>query len=161
VPALLAEHLGWPVITDVTQVDLRQHTVQVQRRLDRGAREEAEAHLPAVLAIEPGVARLRHAALPGLIAAQRAIIPVRKPDDLRLTRDDLSYPASLVREVTPPRPRPRAIFTPDSVRPPHERITQIITAGVTRKSGTMLEGPPDQMASAIIEFLRERGFVSG
>lgn len=32
-------------------------------------------------------------------------------------------------------------------------------AGVTRKSGQVLEGPPGQMAAAILAFLRERHFI--
>jgi electron transfer flavoprotein beta subunit len=159
VPALLAEFLDWPVVCDVTQITVEDDLARVQRRLDRGAREELEVRLPAVLAVETGIARLRHASLTGLMRAERAAIPVSELDDLGLEPADLAFPAATARMVTPPRPRTRPIFTPDSARPAHERITQIITAGVTRKSGKVLEGPPEQMADALVEFLRERGFV--
>ncbi len=159
VPALLAEHLGWPVVTGVTQLKLRPGQAVIQRRLDRGAREEVEVDLPTVLALEPGLARLRHASLPGLMSAQRAEVPVLSPTDLGLSPADLGFPTPALRATRPPCPRPRTIFTPDSDRPPHERIDQILSAGVTRKSGQILEGPPDEMAAAIIDFLRERGFL--
>lgn len=161
VPALLAEELGWPLLTDVTRIEAGRGVLRVQRRLERGAREEAEVTLPAVLALEAGLARLRHAGLPGLLAGRRADIPVRRPAELGLAPADLSAPLPVLSAITPPRPRPRAIFTPDSARPAHERIGQIISAGVTRKSGKVLEGPPDQMAAAIIDFLQEQGFVDG
>ncbi len=159
VPALLAEFLDWPVVCDVTQIAVEGDRARVQRRLDRGAREELEVRLPAVLAVEANLARLRHASLPGLMRAERASVPVSHLEDLGLEPADLAFPTASVRAVTPPRPRTRPIFTPDSTRPAHERITQIITAGVTRKSGKVLEGPPAQMADAVVEFLRERGFV--
>lgn len=159
VPAMLGEALGWPVVSDVTYLEMGAGCALVQRRLDRGARELAQVVLPAVLALEPGLARLRHASLPRLMAAQRAVIPIQRPADLGLSNLDLEWPAPVTLEVLTPRPRPRAIFAPDSARPPHERIGQILTAGVTRKSGQVLEGPPDQMAAAIAAFLRERGFV--
>ncbi|MCS6882683.1 MAG: hypothetical protein RMK84_17975 [Oscillochloridaceae bacterium] len=159
VPALLAEFLDWPVVCDVTRITLEGDVARVQRRLDRGAREELEVRLPAVLAVEAGIARLRHASLTGLMRAERAAIPVSDLDDLALEPSDLAFPAPTARMVTPPRPRTRPIFTPDSTRPAHERIAQIISAGVTRKSGKVLEGPPDQMADVVVEFLRERGFI--
>ncbi len=159
VPALLGEFLGWPVITDVTQIEVEPHQARVQRRLDRGAREVLEVSLPAVLAVEPGLARLRHASFPGLMRAQRAAIPTRGLNELGLNIDELAFALPVHQAFTPPRPRSRPIFTPDTSRPPHERIAAIVQAGVTRKSGKVLEGPPQPMAEAIVDFLREQGFV--
>lgn len=160
VPALLAEYLDWPVVTDVTHVAHDGAVARVQCRLERGARAEVEVTLPCVLALEPGIARLRHASLTGLLTAQRAVIPVRHAADLGLTAADLSFPQPVLEAVLPPRPRPRVLRMPDSNQAPHERISQILSAGVTRKSGHILEGPPDQMAAAIIAFLRERGLLN-
>lgn len=159
VPAFLGEFLGWPVVNDVTQIDLQPGLARVQRRLDRGAREELEVALPAVLAVEPGLARLRHASFPGLMRAERAAIPVAGLGDLGLHSDNLAFAVPVVQAITPPHPRSRPIFTPDSERPPHERVTQIVTAGVTRKSGKVVDGSPEQLADAVLEFLQERGFV--
>ncbi len=160
VPALLGEYLDWPVVTDVTHVARDGAVARVQCRLDRGARAEVEVTLPCVLALEPGVARLRHASLPGLLTAQRAAIPVRDAADLGVTAAYRQIPQPTLEAVLPPRPRPRAMRMPDSNQAPHERISQILSAGVASKSGQILEGPPDQMAAAMIAFLRERGFLS-
>ncbi len=163
VPALLAEYLGWPIVTDVTSLELdttaSSTSARVQQRLERGAREEFAVALPAVLAFEAGLVRLRHAALPGLLAAQRAAIPTRTLHDMSIARADLRAAAPVVRAISAPRPRPRATFIPDSSLPPHERIEQILTAGVTRQAGQLLEGAPDEMADAIMAFLREKGFL--
>ncbi len=159
VPAMLAEILGWPVVTDVTHFEIHADEIFAQRRLDRGAREVVKAALPTVLALEPSQTRLRYASLPRLMAAQRAIIAVLRPVELGLSASDLASPAPVTFAVLPPHPRPRAIFVPDSSCPPHERIGQILTAGMTRKSGRVIEGPSGQMAAAILAFLRERGFV--
>lgn len=159
VPTLIGEFLGWPVVTDVTHFAVHGSSVRAQRRLDRGAREEVEVTLPVVLALESGIARLRHASLPRLIMAQRATIPVRHPADLGLSAANLRHPAPVVQATRPPVPRPRTIFMPDSTHLPHERIDEILSAGVTTKSGQLLDGPPDQMAAAILAFLREHGFL--
>jgi electron transfer flavoprotein beta subunit len=161
VPALLAEYLGWPVVTAITELELATDRARVQRRLERGVREVVEVALPAVLALEPDAsrARLRQASLPGLIAAQRAKIPLKTPADLELSPAALDFPQSVLEATLPPRPRARTIFTPDENLSAEERIAQIISAGVTRDSGRILEGSPDQLAEAIVEFLRERGFL--
>lgn len=157
VPAMLAELLGLPVVTDVTALTLETGRALVQRRLARGAREEVAVGLPAVLGLEPGLARLRQPALPALLAARRASVDARSAADLGL--DALPAPQQKLRAIQPPRPRPRPIFAPDSALPAHERIGQLLAAGVTAKTGKILDGPPEQLAAALVAFLREREFI--
>lgn len=160
-PALLGEYLGWPAVTDVTHLEVAadRSSIHVQCRLARGAREERELRLPAVVALEPGLLRLRQASLTGMLQAARAMIPVSSFADLGLSREDLRLPVPMVHAVGPARPRSRVMFVPDSSQSPHERITQLISAGVTGKTGIMIEGPPDEMAEAIVTFLQEQGFL--
>jgi electron transfer flavoprotein beta subunit len=158
-PALLAEYLNWPVVTDITRLEIQAARVSFQRRLARGARSEGEVTMPAVLAIAAENLRLRYAGLPGLMQSRRAPIPVRDLPDLGLSPLDLRFPASTVHAATPPRPRPRTIFIPDGNLPPHERIGQIMSAGVTRSASQVIEGAPEEVADAIIAFLDERGFL--
>lgn len=161
VPVLIAEFLGWPVVTDVLDFSLHAARARFQRRLDRGARAEGEVRLPAVLAVEPGGPPLRYASLPGVMRAKRAPIPVRYLTDLGLSPSDLSFPQATVRAAMPPYARPREIFIPDPTLPPHERALQILSAGVAQKSGRIVEGSTEDMADAIIAFLDERGFLEG
>lgn len=158
-PALLAEHLDMAVVTDVTRFELREGYAIAQRRLARGVRAESEVKLPAILGLENGL-RLRHPSLPGLMAGKRASIPARYPAELGLSAQDLHFPTVTLHQVMPPRPRPRAIFMPDPTLPPHERVAQILSAGVVGKKGRLLEGgAPEQLADAIIEFLQQHGFL--
>jgi electron transfer flavoprotein beta subunit len=159
VPALLGEHLDWPVVTDVTHFEIDGDAVRFQRRLSRGARSEGQVRLPAILALEASLARLRHASLPGLLRAKRHEIPVRHLPELGLSPQDLIFPAATLHAVMPPRPRPRTMFIPSGQLSVHERVEQIMSAGVTRKSGEIIEGPPDQVADTIIAFLREQGLL--
>lgn len=159
VPGLLAEYLDWPVVTDVTAFEIRGEWIRFQCRLARGARSDGEVMLPAVVGVEAGSTRLRYASLPGLMQAKRATIPVRHLPDLGLSPQDLNFPTSTLNAPLPPRPRPRAIFIPDSNLSPEERAAQIMSAGVAQKTTTVVEGPPEEMADAIIAFLRQRGFL--
>lgn len=158
VPAMLAERLGLPAVTDVTALAIDGGSALIQRRLARGARDEVTVGLPAVIGLEPGLARLRQPSLPALLAARRAAVEARTAADLGL--DGLPAPTLVRRAVLPPRPRPRPIFAPDSALPAHERIGQLLAAGVTTKTGKLVEGPPEQLAAALVAFLRERELLS-
>ncbi len=158
-PALLGEYLNWPVVTAITHLEIHAARVYFQRRLARGGRSEGEVTMPAVLAIAAENVRLRYASLPRLMAARRTSIPVRYLPDLGLSPQDLRFPASTVHVATPPRPRPRTIFIPDSDLPPHERVAQIVSAGVAQKATEPVAGSPEDMADVIIAFLRKQGFL--
>ena len=160
VPALLAEHLDWPALTDVTQFEINAGQALVQRRLARGARAESEVRLPAVLGLDVDGIRLRQASLPSLMRAKHAPIPLYGLDALDLSPQDLRFPAMTLHEIMPPRPRARVLFAPESAGSVEERIGQILSAGIAGKSGKILEGGTvEQQADAIVQFLLEHGFL--
>jgi electron transfer flavoprotein beta subunit len=136
----------------------------VHRKLERGAREVVRLPLPAVLGLETGLAEPRYPALPAFMEALQASIPVLRLPGAGASTLPVHTPDALeVRcpqtTVGPPRPRPRVVFAPDYHLPPEERIAQILTAGMPRKAGVLLEGSPSELAARLVAFLRERGFV--
>ena len=165
VPALLAEHLNWPVVTDVTQFELQASytaaaRLRVLRRLDRGARAGSEVTLPAILGLETGPLHLRQASLPSLMRVKHIPIPQYGLEELGLSPQDLHFPSMTLHEVMPPRPRARVMFTPDSAKSAPDRVAQIMSAGVAGKAGKIVDsGTPEQQADAIIEFLRQHGLL--
>jgi electron transfer flavoprotein beta subunit len=160
VPALLAEHLDWPVVTDVTQFEIQSGRLRARRRLARGARAESDVALPAILGLETGLVHLRQASLPNLMRVKHTPIPLYGLEELGLSSQDLHFPAMTLHEVMPPRPRARVMFTPNIHGSVQERVAQIMSAGVAGKAGKILEGgAPEQQADTIIEFLRQRGFL--
>ena len=160
VPALLAEHLDWPVVTDVTQFEIQSGRLRARRRLARGARAESEVTLPAILGLETGLVHLRQASLPNLMRVKHTPIPLYGLEELGLSPQDLHFPAMTLHEVMPPRPRARMMFTPDVGGSVQDRVAQIMSAGVAGKAGKILEsGTPEQQADAIIAFLCQRGFL--
>ncbi|MBK8185371.1 MAG: electron transfer flavoprotein subunit beta/FixA family protein [Candidatus Competibacteraceae bacterium] len=160
VPALLAEQLDWPAVTDVTRFEITEGRALAQRRLARGARAESEVQLPAVLGLDTERIRLRQASLPKLMQAQHAPIPLYSLEALDLSPQDLHFPAMTLHEVMPPRPRARIMFAPDATASAQERVAQILSAGIAGKSGQKVEGgTPEQQADAIIDFLRQHGFL--
>jgi electron transfer flavoprotein beta subunit len=183
VPGFAAAYLGWPVVTDVASLTLPRapgEPLRCVRRRAKGVEEDLEVDLPAVVAVLPDLARLREASLPQHLAAQRAEIPVVAPPRASglgrrggpsagepspgtagpagETRAEAVIPSPR-RSVHPRRPRARALFTPPVDAPAHERVRQMMSAGVSRGSGRIVEGTVAEAVEAILGLLRERGFV--
>ena len=57
-----------------------------------------------------------------------------------------------------PRPRARRIVAPDSRHSAFERIGEIITGGATGRQARLVEGSPEQLARALVQFLQDKGF---
>ena len=62
-------------------------------------------------------------------------------------------------EIHTPRPRPHRIPAPDSRHSAYQRIGEIVAGGATGRQTRLLEGSPEELARALVEFLKARGFV--
>jgi electron transfer flavoprotein beta subunit len=94
VAPMVAELLGLPCITAVSQLDVSGGSVKARRELE-GAAELVECPLPAIVSIDEGVARPRYPSLKGIMAAKKKPLEV-KPAQLgavRMTRRAAALPA--------------------------------------------------------------------
>lgn len=160
---LLAEMLGLPAVFGVVDLALQpeQQRAIVQRRLEKGNREEVEVPLPALLTVEVGLNEPRYAGLPTLIAALRSDIQVLNSQALGLSYSQVGSMGSKVkvlREATP-RPRPKKVFTPDANLSPWERLRLSYSGGAKEKKSELLEGDPAHIAEEIVKFLQNQGVV--
>jgi len=159
----LAEMLDLPQITDVMQLKVvgRQDRVslQVTRRLERGYRELLEAQPPLLITVTSDLNEPRYPSLPAHLAALRAKIPLLDPQtflgkSLQYESDEMT-----LIEMHSPRPRPRRIAAPDSRHTAFERIGEIVWGGAIGRQTRLVEGPPEELAKALVEFLKSKGFV--
>jgi electron transfer flavoprotein beta subunit len=72
----LAELLGFPVITAISQLSVDGGVVKARRELE-GAYELIECPLPAVVTIDEGIARARYPSLKGIMAAKKKPLEVK------------------------------------------------------------------------------------
>ena len=94
VAPMVAELLGVPCITAVSQLDVSGGSVKARRELE-GAAELVECPLPAIVSIDEGVARPRYPSLKGIMAAKKKPLE-SKPAQLgavRMTRRGAALPA--------------------------------------------------------------------
>lgn len=159
----IAEMLGLRLVPGVTKVDFSSDCsyATVQKKLDRGNREIVECPLPALFTIEMGINVPRYASLPDRIAALRADIPAWTPETLGLSPSEIGLMGSRLKlvGVTPPRPRPKKLFTPDSNLTARERLRQVMTGGVKEKKGDLLDGSPKEVASQVVQFLVQEKII--
>lgn len=158
VPGLVAAHLGWAQALGALAVEAagepdEGRVVIVHRRLDRGAREVLRLDGPVVVSVEATVARLRRAALGGVLGAADHPVRVLAPQPL------LPPARTHVGETRPHRPRPRPVPAPDPAASPLARQLQLTAAAEERTPPRTLRLEPADAARAIVDQLREWGYV--
>jgi electron transfer flavoprotein beta subunit len=160
VGSMLAELLGLPVITSVTQMDIstQDNSVTVLRKLEKGARERKRCHLPALLTADIALAEPRYPTLSGRKKAETSLI--------KILADNAAGPdVQKTRIISINRPPPKKIFIPGGNISPAERI-RLLTQGSGAKisgaksTGTnILEGNPEDIAKKVTAFLKERRLI--
>ncbi len=161
----LAEQLALPQITGVIRLEAYAQdgklatTLHVTRKLERGYRELLEAQLPLLITVTGELNEPRYPSLPAHMAALAAKIPVIDPLSLDNTLGRDESDETTILEMHTPRPRPKHIATPGSHHSAFERIGEIISGGATGHQTKLVEGSPGELAKALVEFLRDKGFV--
>lgn len=171
-PAMVAELLGLPFVSGVTSLELEagagagaeaaDREITLLRKLERGDREIIQCSLPAVVGVAEGINSPRYASLPAVIEALRREIAIVTASNLGLRREQLGARGSLTKILgfTPPRPRPKKTFTPDSNLSPADRMRLLMSGGVSqKKSGDLLEGDPEKVADQVVQFLKAEKIV--
>ena len=165
----IAEKLDFPQITGVSQLEVvgtqdEQDTkdsirLRVTRKLERGYRELLEAQPPLLMTVTAAMNEPRYPSLPEHIAALRAIIPVYDPLSYAGDASYEDFDETTLLEMHTPRPRPRRIMAPNSHHSAFERIGEIVSAGATGRQTRLVEGSNEELAQALITFLRNKGFL--
>ena len=140
-------------------ITLPRMTLQLTRKLERGYRELLEAELPLLITVTGDLNEPRYPSLPAHLAALKAEIPVLDPHPLM---DDIWLDAAdemTLLEIHTPRPLPRHIAAPDSRHSAYQRIGEIVAGGATGRKTQLVKGSPEELAKALVEFLKDRGFV--
>lgn len=128
----LAAALDYAWAAVVTDIELADGELAVHRELEGGQVELASISLPAVCTIQTGINEPRYASLRGIRMAQRSEIETLELADLGLEPDILDTGLDRV----------------DMARP------------IVESSAEIYEGSPDDTATALAAFLRDRGVES-
>ncbi len=103
-PAMLAERLGWPAVTSVTQVTVDGGVVSAERVVEGGA-AKVSASLPVVLSVNEKIGEPRYPNFKGIMAAKSKPVSVLSAADLGLDPGSLGL-ANASTQVVSGAPRP-------------------------------------------------------
>jgi electron transfer flavoprotein beta subunit len=129
VPAMLAELLDWPQATLVVKFEVEGNKFKAEREIE-GAHEIVEGTLPAVISAQKGLNTLRNKGLKGVMAAKKAIIPIKSASDVGLSGKI-----------------ERTLAVKELMAPPQ------------RPAGRKIEGDPATQAKTLVELLRSEARV--
>ncbi len=165
VGAWLAAMLGLALVQGVVAVAVApgNDRLRLQRKLTKGDREVLECSLPVVLTVETGMIAPRNATIKGVLKARKQEIDQRDHERLGLTAEEVGAAGSKteVTRLTPPKPRMKGLFVPDSKLSSADKLRQIMGGGMVQKKSDFLEGEADDVARQLLRFFAEQKIVSG
>jgi electron transfer flavoprotein beta subunit len=130
----LAEMLGVPHATYVTEMEIGDGTMTVGRELEGGLIEKLEITLPAVVTIQTGINEPRYASIMGIAKAAKREIVTKTASDLGLDAGDAGEAGSKTKLVGLDYP----------------------PAG---EGAEILEGTPAEASTKLADVLKEKGFA--
>ncbi len=104
VPAMVAELLGWPHVSMVSEISIEGDTFTAVRSVGAGAREKVRGKLPAVITADRGLNSPRYAKLPDIMKAKAKKLDTKNLAAIGLSAADVA-PAVAVSAYTPPAER--------------------------------------------------------
>ena len=131
VPAMIAELLGWPHVSFVTDFQLDGSNFTAVRSVGGGTEEVVTGSLPVVITAERGMNSPRYAKLPMIMKAKRKKLDTKSAADLGLSADDLAPAVTLNNFGLPP----------------------------GRPAGRILEGDAASTSKELVRLLREEAKV--
>jgi len=154
VGSFVAELLNISQVSGIVGLEIvsQKKKVVVEKYLGRGDREVIECNLPALFTVERSVNEPRYPTVPSRLKAEKKGIEVIELGTLGL-RFDEELTLSNIRSISPPKPKPKKVFTPDSHLSASDRMRLIMSGGMAGKKSDLFEGPPETMANKIAEVL--------
>ncbi|MFC1933254.1 electron transfer flavoprotein subunit beta/FixA family protein [Chloroflexota bacterium] len=158
---LIAAWLGLPCVGEVVRLELaeEQKSIILTRDIGRGAQENVQCSLPAVITVKEEGERFPYASLDKLLESQYSEIVRLTLADLDMSPAELRNDPTKVTGLAYPRPRPKKAPMPDSSLPAFDRILKLLEGGISRRQGTMLQGSSEELVEQLFKLLVAEGMI--
>jgi electron transfer flavoprotein beta subunit len=133
VPAMVAELLNLPLVTQVAKLEIGEGNAVVHREIE-GATEHVESTLPAVLAAEKGLNEPRYPSLKGIMAAKKKPLEVINAASLGVAPEEVGVAGSKV-------------------------VLNSLSLPPGRQAGKILQGDPQETVKQLVHLLHDEAKV--
>jgi electron transfer flavoprotein beta subunit len=130
----LAEYLGIPHATYVTEMEIADGSATVGRELEGGLIEKLDVKLPCVVTIQTGINEPRYASIMGIAKASKREITLKEAGDLSLDASDIGEEGSAT-------------------------VIAKIEYPPVGEGAEILEGTPGESSEKLAQVLKEKGFA--
>ncbi|HIJ86317.1 MAG TPA: electron transfer flavoprotein subunit beta [Desulfuromonadales bacterium] len=161
VPALAAAAAAMPCISAAVSLAPGTKHLEVQRKSDRGARQDVTATFPCAVLCEE-VRTPRYPSIDAITASLSAKIETWDLSHLGLPFWEIGAAGAYLTaaDFGVPRPDPTRVVTPDPSLPAFERILSLLSGGIKARSGKVNALSADETAAALLRIFREEGLTT-
>ncbi|MCY0887029.1 MAG: hypothetical protein OWQ59_00995 [Alicyclobacillaceae bacterium] len=172
VPALVAGHLGWPVVTRVDGFkkflpqDDSFRAIELTQRLDAGWKRQVLARYPVVLSVQSGFIPPQYVSVRRRKEAVHGLASNVTECELPVWTD--GHAPAVLQALTPPKPRTKRTAVPDAKSSAADRLKSLMGPAATKKvekpkedeGPRVVEGSAVELAEELLRFLRKKEFLS-
>ncbi len=155
----LAELLGIPAMPNVLGARRQDDgSVLCERRAGGGIRASESAPLPALCTVEQDANSPRYPTLKSRLHWRSAPVECWGLEALDLRPEEAGTAGSVLQmtALLPPAPDMRELVVPPSDLPAFQRLAITVSGGVGGRGGSLVEGPPEELADRILDHLKGR-----
>lgn len=155
----LAELLGIPAIPSVLGAKIQDDgSVLCERRAGGGVRVSESVPLPALCTVERDANSPRYPIVKSRLHWRSAPVECWGLEALDLRPEEVGAAGSLlqVTALLPPAPDMRNLVVPPSDMPAFLRLAIVVSGGVGGRGGSLVEGPPEELAERVLDHLKSR-----
>jgi electron transfer flavoprotein beta subunit len=160
-PALAAAATGMPCIAASISIVPKKDRVEVQRKSDRGARQNVSTTMPCMILFEEARTP-RYPSIDNISEALNTHIETWDLAHLGLPFWEIGAAGAYLTaaDYGVPRPDPVRVVTPDPNLPAFERILSLLSGGIKTRTGKINHLSADDTASALLRIFREEGLTT-
>jgi len=153
---MVAAMLNLPQIISVTNLSMDDggKSITVSKRAPKGVRQKINCELPAVVTVSASTnGRRRYASWEKYLSSLEQKITVWDASSLGLDTQEIIMSPTMNLGLSFPKPRTKELPVPDVNMPTYDRILQLLSGGLSKRSGKVITGKPEEIIPQIIEIL--------
>lgn len=159
VGSVIANILKLYMIDRVVSVDcFEKNVLNIHKKMEKGDRLLLNVNCPVVLGMEGNGIGIHASKYNNIIEGLSRTVDIYNTNASMGKEDSsdvLKYRDYTFRCYNPPKPRPKKIYVPEENISPRDRLKSMMSGGVKKKSGNIIEGDPGNISMEFVKYIKE------